>query len=86
MNRFRVLLIRLTENLYFFAYHESGVETQAEVTNDSLRFVLVLVEELLGTAKRYLVDVLIHLFGSHTYAVITHRQRLFIFINRYAYA
>ena len=79
-------LITQRKDLHFLAHHECRVESQPEMTDDSLSLVLVLIQKLLCTRKRDLVNVLIHLLCGHSYSVITHRKRLFIFINNDAYA
>ena len=56
------------------------------MANDGLRFVLILIQKLLRTTERNLIDVFVHLFGCHANTVVTHRERLFVFINGYAHA
>ena len=48
--------------------------------DDGFRLVFVFVHELLSAGERDLVDVLIHLFGSHADTVVLHGQRLLVLV------
>ena len=86
VHSFGVVVITLAEDLNLVADHERTIESQTEVTDDSLGFVLILIDELFGAGECDLVDVLIHFLGSHAYAMIADGEGLLILINTYTHA
>ena len=55
---------------HLLGHHERRVEAQAEVADDLLAGVLVLLQEVARAGERHLVDVLAHLVGGHAHAVV----------------
>ena len=64
-----------------FGYHESGIETEAEMADDASDLVLVLLEEFTGGGECDLVDVPVHLLRCHADTVIDDFQCLIILIQ-----
>ena len=85
MHGFGVFLVGLREDLYFLGNHERGIETETEMTNNGFGFVLILVEELLGSGESDLVDVFIHLFSGHADTMIGDGKGLLGLIYNNAY-
>ena len=65
-----------TDQIHPGRHHEAGIEAQAEVADDGVAFMLVLLQELLGTGEGHLVDVATHLIGRHADAVVTDGEGL----------
>ena len=82
MYRLGALLVGAGENLHFVSDHESGVESQSEVADN--RLVLVFLHELLGARKGDLVNIALHLVGSHADASVGDRQGFGILVRRNA--
>ena len=64
-----------------FGYHESGIETEAEMADDASDLVLVLLEEFTGGGECDLVDVPVHLLRCHADTVIDDFQCLIVLIQ-----
>ena len=75
------ILIALRDDVNLFADHERAVEAKAEVTDDGVCVVLVLVQEVVGSGEGNLVDVLLNFVGSHTDAVIADGDGLGVFVD-----
>ena len=56
------------------------------MANDGCGVVFVFVDKLLGARESDLVDVFVHLLGSHTDTMVLHGEGLLVLINNYAYA
>ena len=84
--RRRVFFVGSRHDFHLVAHHKGRVETKAEMPDDGLGVVLVFLHELLGAGERDLVDVLIHLLGRHTDAVVRNRQRAGLRVGRHGNA
>ncbi len=51
--------------------------------DNGIGIVLVLIEEIVGRGKRYLVDVLVHFVSRHSDPAIGDGQRFGILIDNY---
>ena len=65
-------------------HHECRVEAEAEVADYVLVFVFF--QELPCRRERYLVDVAVHFFGGHAYAVVHDAQRFLLLVQLHLYA
>ena len=62
------------------SHHEGGVKSKSEVADHVILCCLVLIflQELCGAGESDLGDVLLHLAGCHTHAVVDKFQRLLL--------
>ena len=55
MDGFCVVFVGKCENLDAFGYHEGGVETESEMSDDSGGIIFVFADEFFGSGECYLV-------------------------------
>ena len=80
-----VFLIALGDDVHLLAYHIAAVEAKAEVSDDGVGIVLVLVEEVVCTTEGNLVDVLFYLVGCHTDTAVAHGNGLCFLVHTHGY-
>ena len=87
VDRCRPLLAGERVDLHGISHHESGVEAQAEMTDDLILrgLVLILVQKVCRAGEGDLVDVLIYFFSCHPDAVVHEGQGLILGIYRNLY-
>ena len=58
--------------MYFICYHECGIESQSEMTDDliSIGIIFIFFNKICGTRKSYLCNVFFYFFRCHTKAII----------------
>ena len=83
MNGLRPFLIgqRIDRNL--MRYHERGIKAQSEMSDNLIliRLILVLVQEILSSGERNLVNIFLHLIRGHTDSVIDELNGLLVRIH-----
>ena len=67
--------------LHLGSHHEARIKTEAEMADDRITFLLVFFQEVFGTGEGHLIDVALHLIGSHADAVIGDREGLRLAID-----
>ena len=72
----------LYDNL--LGHHKGRVEAKAEVADNARCGILVFVQKFFCAGECYLVDVLVDIFGGHTYATVTDSERAGFFVDRNA--
>ena len=77
----RRVLIALCDDIDLLAHHERRVEAQAEVADDGVCVILVLVEEVVGSRESNLVDVLLDFVSRHADTVIANGNGFGVFID-----
>ena len=70
----------------FVSYHECGVETKSEMTDNLVIvcFVFVFLDEISSTGKCDLVDIFFDFVSSHTKTVINEFQSFLFRVDDYA--
>ena len=79
------LLIALSNDIHSVADHKAGIEAQSEMSDNLWSIVLVLVQEIIGTGKSNLVDILFYFIGGHTNTIVAHSYSLGILIYANSY-
>ena len=84
MNRHCIRAVGSGIDGHLVGHHESGIEAEAEVSDDLVLvgLVLILLQEIRRTGKGHLVDVAVDLFFGHAQAVILYLDGLFVRIHR----
>ena len=70
LDRLAPLAVGAGDDFHLVRHHECRVETQAEVPDDAVGVVLVLLHEVRRPRERYLVDVLVDFLLRHADAVV----------------
>ena len=64
------IFVAACDDVYLLAHHERRVEAEAEVSDDSIGVVLVLVEEVGNARECDLVDIFLYFISCHTKTII----------------
>ena len=72
---------RSRHQFHLLRHHETGVEAQAEMADDRVSLLFVLLQKILGTGEGNLVDVALHLIGGHADAVVSNGELFSISVN-----
>ena len=81
----RAFFVALGHNVHLSAYHECRVESQAEMADNGVGLVLILLQEVVHTREGDLVDVAVHLLGGHTDTPVADGEGSCLLVQRDTY-
>ena len=81
LHRLSTFLIATRNDIHTFAHHKGRVETETEMTNNSISIILVTFKEVCSTREGNLIDVLFNLLGRHTNTTVTYSKCFCLGIN-----
>ena len=78
---FGIFSVAAGDDIHAVGHHEGGIKSQAKMSDNGRSVFLVFLQEVVGTGKGYLVDVLVNFLGGHTDTVIAHGQCFCLRVN-----